>query len=232
MTTNRPDSTGTPFVPGHVERGGPAIVWRSADAEVHKASLSAMDNNAYLIVDPATGDHLLVDAADDPARLQELLATEAATGTLVGILTTHRHPDHTHALAALTSATGAPVLAGAPDADHLPVPADRRLSHGDTIMVGELSLDVVGLRGHTPGSVALALVVDGVPPLLFTGDSLFPGGVGKTGSAADFQQLLADVTERIFNSYSDDAVVLPGHGDNTTLGTERPALSDWRARGW
>src|SRR5699024_5002215 len=224
--------TTPPFVPGHVQRGGPALVWRTTGAEAHKASDSAMDNITYLIVDPASGDHLLVDAADDPPRLQELLATEAATGTLVGILTTHRHPDHTGALPALTAATGAPVLAGGPDADHLPVPVDRRLSHGDTITIGDLSLAVVALRGHTPGSVALALTVDGVPPLVFTGDSLFPGGVGKTGSAADFQQLLADATERVFDVYPDEAVVLPGHGDNTTLGAERPALPEWRARGW
>lgn len=220
------------FVPGHVERGGPAIVWRTPGAEVHKASVSAMDNNAYLIIDTRTGDHLLVDAADDPARLQELLEAEAATGALVGILTTHRHADHTGALAAVAARTGAPVLAGGPDADHLPVPADRHLQHGDTQRVGSLLLDVLALRGHTPGSVALALNIDGVPPLVFTGDSLFPGGVGKTGSATDFQQLLADVTERIFDVYPDETVVLPGHGDNTTLGAERPALPEWRARGW
>ncbi len=230
MTANRPETTGTPFVPGHVQRGGPAAVWRTAHAEVHKASVSAMDNNAYLVLDLGTGDHLLIDAADDPPRLLDLL--DAATGDLVGIVTTHRHADHTGALAAVAARTGAPVLAGEPDADHLPVPADRRLRHGDTIAVGSLVLDVVALRGHTPGSVALALTVDGVPPLVFTGDSLFPGGVGRTWSAADFQQLIADVTERLFEVYPDETVVLPGHGDNTTLGAEHPALPEWRARGW
>ncbi|WP_148239412.1 MBL fold metallo-hydrolase [Ruania zhangjianzhongii] len=231
MTTTELSGS-NPIVPGHVQRGGPTAVWRTANAEVHKASVSAMDNNAYLIVDRRTGDHLLIDAADDATRLQELLAAEAATGSLVGILTTHRHPDHHGALAELVASTGAPVLAGGPDADQLRATVDHRLGHGDQVTVGSLGLHVVALRGHTPGSVALVLADDGAPPLVFTGDSLFPGGVGKTGSAADFQQLIADVTERVFAVLPDETVVLPGHGDNTTLGAQRPALPEWRARGW
>lgn len=221
-----------PIVPGHVQRGGPTAVWRTANAEVHKASVSAMDNNAYLIVDRGTGDHLLIDAADDAPRLRELLATDAATGSLVGICTTHRHPDHHGALAEITAGTGAPALAGVNDADHLPLAVDRRLADGDVVAVGDLDLQVVALRGHTPGSVALVLADDGAPPLVFTGDSLFPGGVGKTGSAEDFEQLIGDVTERLFAVLPDETVVLPGHGDNTTLGAERPHLPEWRARGW
>lgn len=221
-----------PFVPGHTYRGGPQLVWRTPGAQVHKVSVSAMDNNAYLVLDTRQGDHLLIDAADDADRLLELLGTEAATGELVGILTTHRHQDHTRALAEIADRTGAPLLAGEADADHLPVPVDRRLSHGEVVAVGSLELQVVGLRGHTPGSVALVLSDDGAAPLAFTGDSLFPGGVGRTGSAADFDRLLTDVSERLFAVYPDQTVVLPGHGDNTTLGAERPALGQWRARGW
>ena len=222
----------TPIIPGHVQRGGPTAVWRTPNAEVHKASVSAMDNNAYLIVDLRTGDHLLIDAADDAPALQALLAAESASGDLVGVLTTHRHPDHHGALAEIAADTGAPVLAGAPDADQLPVEVDRMLAHGDALTVGALRLAVVALRGHTPGSVALVLADDGAPPLVFTGDSLFPGGVGKTTSEENFRQLLADVTERLFAVYSDEAVVLPGHGDNTTLGEQRPQLPEWRSRGW
>ena len=222
----------TPIVPGHVQRGGPTAVWRTPNAEVHKVSVSAMDNNAYLIVDLHTGDHLLIDAADDAPRLQQLLAAETATGSLVGILTTHRHPDHHGALVELAAGTRAPVLAGADDADHLPAAVDHRLAHGDPVAVGSLGLQVIALRGHTPGSVALVLADDGAPPLVFTGDSLFPGGVGKTWSAADFEQLITDVTERLFAALPDETVLLPGHGDNTTLGTQRPHLPEWRARGW
>lgn len=221
-----------PIVPGHVERGGPTAVWNTPRAQIHKASVSAMDNNAYLIIDRASGDHLLIDAADDAPQLTRMLSTEGATGALVGILTTHRHSDHHGALAELAAMTGAPMLAGGPDADHLPLPADRRLAHGDQVAVGQLRLAVVALRGHTPGSVALALSDDGAAPLVFTGDSVFPGGVGKTASPADFRSLLADVTERLFDAYPDDTVVLPGHGDNTTIGAERPALPEWRSRGW
>lgn len=230
--TTREISGPTPIVPGHVQRGGPTAVWRTANAEVHKVSVSAMDNNAYLIVDLRTGDHLLIDAADDAPRLQELLAAESAVGSLVGILTTHRHPDHHGALAELAASTRAPVLAGAEDVDHLPAAVDHRLGHGDSVAVGSLSLQVVALRGHTPGSVALVLADDGAPALVFTGDSLFPGGVGKTASADDFTSLITDVTARLFEAYPDETVVLPGHGDNTTLGVERPYLPEWRARGW
>jgi len=222
----------TALVPGHTSPGGPAAVWQTPQAEVHKASVSAMDNNVYLVIDRGSGDHLLIDAADDAPRLLELLAAPAATGQLVGILTTHRHWDHTRALAAIAASTGAPVLAGAPDADHLPVPADRRLDNGDTVSVGGLTLEVIALRGHTPGSVTVALQGEGATPLLFTGDSLFPGGVGRTGGPEDFDRLFADVSERLFAVYPDETVVLPGHGDNTTLGHERPQLPTWRERRW
>lgn len=221
-----------PFVPGHVSPGGPAAVWQTPQAEIHKVSVSAMDNNAYLVIDRSSGDHLLIDAADDASRLLELLAAPAATGHLVGILTTHRHWDHVGALAEIAEHTGAPVLAGAADANELPVAADRRLEHGETLGVGKLLLEVIALRGHTPGSVAVALRGEEATPLLFTGDSLFPGGVGRTITEEDFDQLFADVTQRVFAVHPDETVVLPGHGDNTTLGRERPDLPSWRERRW
>lgn len=218
------------FTPGHTSPGGPEAVWDLPAAQVRKASVSAMDNNAYLIVDSASGDHLLIDAADDPPRLHRML--EAAPGRLVGIVTTHRHADHHGALADLVATTGAPALAGADDADHLPVAVQRRLRHGETVRVGDLQLDVIALRGHTPGSIALALAGTTAPSLIFSGDSLFPGGVGRTTSAADFDQLLADVRARVFQVYPDTAVVLPGHGDNTTVGAERGSLAQWAERRW
>jgi glyoxylase-like metal-dependent hydrolase (beta-lactamase superfamily II) len=112
------------------------------------------------------------------------------------------------------------------------VRVDRRVIDGDLVAVGDLKLGVIGLRGHTPGSIALALsAADGV--LLFTGDSLFPGGLGKTdGDRERFDRLFGDVTRRIFDRFDDDARVLPGHGAPTTLGAERPHLDEWRGRGW
>jgi glyoxylase-like metal-dependent hydrolase (beta-lactamase superfamily II) len=106
------------------------------------------------------------------------------------------------------------------------------VQHGDVIHVGDLELAVIGLRGHTPGSVALYYADPSGTGHLFTGDSLFPGGVGRTGSPADFQSLLDDVTARLFEVYDDDTWFYPGHGDDSTLGAERPHLSEWRKRGW
>jgi glyoxylase-like metal-dependent hydrolase (beta-lactamase superfamily II) len=140
----------------------------------------------------------------------------------------------------VVAATGARTAAGAEDAAALPVPVAERLVHGDRLPVdahGATVLDVIALRGHTPGSVALALTepADSAQPgrvHLFTGDSLFPGGVGKTPDASAFASLIDDVEERLFACYPDDTVVWPGHGKPTTLGAERPQLPVWRTRGW
>ena len=112
------------------------------------------------------------------------------------------------------------------------MPVDRPLAHGDTVEVGALTLRIIALRGHTPGSVAVAYDEPGASTHLFTGDSLFPGGVGRTRSAADFASLIDDVEQRVFGELDDDTWVYPGHGADTTLGAERPHLGEWRARGW
>ena len=189
-----------------------------------------MDNNAYLVTCSQTGETLLIDAANDAAILLELIDRFAPTLSLV--VTSHQHQDHWLALSDVASSTGAPTAAHELDADPLPVKPDRILANGDTIKVGNLSFDVIHLQGHTPGSVALAL--DGADDVthLFTGDCLFPGGIGKTWQEGDFEKLLGDVTSRVFDVYADSTVVYPGHGDDTTLGTERPHLAEWKERGW
>jgi glyoxylase-like metal-dependent hydrolase (beta-lactamase superfamily II) len=216
---------------GHVDSGTGA---RRAlpGASIVKASVGSMDNNAYLITCSATGETLLIDAANDAAILLELVDRYAPTLSL--IVTSHQHPDHWLALAEVVAATGAPTAAHELDAEPLPVKPDRILAHGDTISVGELTLDVIHLQGHTEGSVALALggPAAGDAVQLFTGDCLFPGGVGKTWKDGDFDRLLGDVTRRVFDVYPDSTVVYPGHGDDTTLGAERPHLAEWRERGW
>lgn len=214
----------------HVEPGRPSRVVDLGPAVLRKCSVSEMDNSCYLLSCAVTGEQLLVDAAADPDRLAALV--EEGTGTLQHVVTTHRHWDHHRALPNLVERFRPTTWAGAPDADELPVAPDHRLQHGDRVRVGALELQVLALRGHTPGSVALALPLPGQPVQLFTGDSLFPGGPGKTSSAADFGQLMDDLEERVFGRYPDDTVVHPGHGDGTTIGTERPQLPDWRARGW
>lgn len=218
----------------HVIPGGPSAEHRLGSVTVRKASVSAEDNNAYLLT-AADGAQLLVDAADDAARVLALVAE--GTGRLDAVVTTHRHRDHHRALPDVVAATGAPVLVGREDSGALPLPADRLLDDGDTITVGTLTLEVVALRGHTPGSVALVLREDEDGPApgrvhLFTGDSLFPGGPGRTTSPAEFTSLMDDLEARVFARFGDGTLVYPGHGDDTTLGAERPHLAGWRTRGW
>jgi glyoxylase-like metal-dependent hydrolase (beta-lactamase superfamily II) len=216
---------------GKVQPGGPSDVRELERLTIRKASVSPQDNNAYLLTCAATGEQLLIDAADDARRLLALIAE--GTGRLDRIVTTHQHWDHHRALPEVVKATGARTAAGAEDADGLPVPPDDLLRQGDQVRFGEVVLDVVHLRGHTPGSVVLVYRDDEGTAHAFTGDSLFPGGVGNTfGDPAAFASLIDDVEKRIFAVLPDDTWVYPGHGADTTLGSERPHLPEWRARGW
>ena len=204
---------------------------------IRSISVSAMDNNVYLLTAKESGAQLLIDAADDLPAIQQLLADGAADTSaaprLALIATTHQHWDHVRALEELVAATGARTAAGADDADALPVAVDVRVSHGDVGKFDGFDVTAVQLRGHTPGSIAFVYQDPEGPAHIFSGDSLFPGGVGNTDKdPARFNQLLTDVTERLFGAYPDSAVVHPGHGKPTTLGAERPHLEEWRARGW
>lgn len=215
---------------GHVDNGAAARRTLPA-ATIIKASVGPMDNNAYLVTCSATGKTLLIDAANDADALVDLIRAHAPDIAL--IVTSHQHYDHWQALADVAEATGAPTAAHELDAEPLPVRPDRLLADGDKITIGELTLDVIHLQGHTEGSVALALRgADGDTTHLFTGDCLFPGGVGKTWKDGDFDRLLADVSDKLFDVYPDSTVVYPGHGDDTTLGAERPHLAEWKQRGW
>ncbi len=216
---------------GHVDPGT-AARRTLPGATILKASVGPMDNNAYLVTCSATGETLLIDAANDAEVLNDLIRRYAPKVSLV--VTSHQHFDHWQALEAVAAATGAPTAAHEIDAEPLPIKPDRLLADGDTVHIGELKFDVIHLRGHTPGSIALALdgSATGGVTQLFTGDCLFPGGVGRTTQAADFESLLTGVQTKIFDRFGDDTVVYPGHGDDTTLGAERPHLAEWRARGW
>jgi glyoxylase-like metal-dependent hydrolase (beta-lactamase superfamily II) len=219
---------------GHVSPGGPAAR-RTLDAlTITKISVGPMDNNAYLLVCRATDEALLVDAAADPDRLSDLVGHSQGRPRLKTIVTTHQHGDHWQALAEVVDATGAPTAAHQLDAAPLPVTPDRILSDGDTVDVGELTFDVIHLQGHTEGSVALALrrPTAGDAVQLFTGDCLFPGGPGRTTSPQEFESLISGLETKVFDRYGDETVVYPGHGDDTTLGAERPHLGEWKERGW
>jgi glyoxylase-like metal-dependent hydrolase (beta-lactamase superfamily II) len=216
----------------HVTSGGPSLTLPlTDDVTVTKISVGPMDNNAYLLV-PDSGGAVLIDAADEDERLLEMIGgREVAV-----IITTHRHGDHWQALPALAEATKAQLVCGRPDVDAIATGAWVEglvgAWDGDEVTLGDGELEVIGLVGHTPGSIALAFTgSDGVVHL-FTGDSLFPGGPGKTSGAADFASLMDDLESKIFGRFDDRTVVHPGHGDDTTLGVERPRLAEWRARGW
>jgi glyoxylase-like metal-dependent hydrolase (beta-lactamase superfamily II) len=215
---------------GAVDVGGSMDVRRLPGLTIAKLAVGPMSNNAYLLRCTQTDEGLLIDAANEAVRLRDLVAFEGEP--VSAILTTHRHPDHWQALADTVEFAGAAVYAGAEDADELPVAVDERLHDGDEISVGDLSLSIIGLRGHTPGSVAVLYRDPEGVAHLFTGDSLFPGGVGKTGSPADFTSLLDDVSARVFDELPDDTWFYPGHGNDSTLGAERPHLPEWRERGW
>lgn len=197
-----------------------------------KMSVGPMDNNAYLVTCAKTGESLLIDAANDPDLLVKLVEEQAPK--LAMIITTHQHFDHWQALEAVAGATGAPTAAHELDAEPLPIPPERFLAGGDVLELGELVFDVIHLRGHTPGSVALALRPAGerTAVQLFTGDCLFPGGPGRTTNPEEFDSLMTGLENEVFGVYGDDTVVYPGHGDDTTLGEERPRLAEWRERGW
>ena len=186
---------------GHVEPRTAALRTLPG-ASIVKVSVGAMDNNTYLVTCSQTGETLLIDAANDADILLELIERYAPKLSL--IVTSHQHGDHWQALSAVAKATGAPTAAHQLDAGPLPVKPDRLLANGDTVKIGELSFDVIHLRGHTPGSVALALSgpAAGDAVHLFTGDCLFPGGVGRTTKPADFDSLFHDVTSRVFDVYS------------------------------
>lgn len=212
---------------GHVTPGGPPAVSRlSNTVTLSKLAVGTMSNNAYLL---ASADAcVLIDAAAEPERLRELLGDRTPTA----IITTHRHHDHISALRDL-AATGAEVLAGTPDCQAIAEATGvepRGVWTGDVIKFGAEQLEVIGIVGHTPGSITLCSRGDDVH--LFTGDSLFPGGPGRTWSKDDFRRLMADLESKIFGKFDDATHVHPGHGDDTTLGAERPHLDEWRARGW
>ncbi|MCW2620507.1 MAG: beta-lactamase domain protein [Frankiales bacterium] len=214
---------------GQVEQGGPADVREVPGLRITKVCTPPFTNNCYLLRCTATGETLLVDAAGDAPRLLALVGD----GTLVGVFETHGHWDHQQALEEVVGASGAAVLVHPDDAADLPLPPTTLVHDGETVRFGEVELQALHLVGHTPGSLALVYEGDPERPHVFTGDCLFPGGVGNTEKdARRFTSLLDDVEQKLFARFPDQTWIYPGHGADTTLGAERPSLAEWRARGW
>jgi glyoxylase-like metal-dependent hydrolase (beta-lactamase superfamily II) len=214
---------------GEVHVGGAADTRETDGLTITKVAVGPYDNNAYLLRCSGSGEGLLIDAAAEPERLIELIG-----GTHVGVIvTTHQHGDHWQGLAEVADATGAVTYAGRQDAGGIPVRTDVLVDDGGAIRFGDCELTAIHLVGHTPGSIALLYREPGGRPHLFTGDCLFPGGVGNTQQdPARFATLYHDVSSKLFDQLPDETWVYPGHGSDTTLGAERPHLAEWQARGW
>lgn len=213
---------------GRVRVGGPPDIRELPNLVITKVAVGPMDNNCYLLRCRRTGSQLLIDAAADA----DLLIDLAGTGSLEAVVTTHAHADHVAALSPVVAATGARTFAHPADAAALPVETDVLVLDDDRIHFGAVELGVVHLQGHTDGSIVLSYDDPDGHPHLFTGDCLFPGGVGRTDGKAAFDSLYSGVVSKLFDRFPDETWVYPGHGDDTTLGAERPELAAWRARGW
>ena len=217
---------------GAVRPGGDPDVRELSRLTITKVAVNEeMSNNCYLLRCRATGEQLVIDAADEGARLLQLAGPEVAT-----VVTTHRHADHHQALREVVRATGATTVAGIGDAEAITeqtgVEIDRPVGEADTVTVGDVVLQVIPIAGHTPGSICLRYDDPDGHPHLFTGDSLFPGGPGRTTSVQDFATIMADLQSKVFDRLPDETWFYPGHGDDSTLGAERASIPQWRARGW
>lgn len=221
---------------GHVEpRGAPArriIHHDAATIAVTKLSVGPMDNNCYVLADVDSGTGIIIDAANDADRILDVVDDIDVTT----ILTTHHHQDHWQALAAVARATDARVLLHREEHSHVPVPADGAVADGDRISLGAACIEILHTPGHTDGSVCAVLAGTAedrrdITTHVFTGDTLFPGGPGKTSGQATFEQIMSSLRTQLF-TFDDDTWIYPGHGDDTTIGAERDQLDEWQARGW
>jgi glyoxylase-like metal-dependent hydrolase (beta-lactamase superfamily II) len=198
--------------------------WVNSDVEVHKVVVGDYDNNVFVVRCRQTGDAVLIDAANEHERLLELCQRLGVRR----VLETHGHFDHIGAVAAMREA-GYEVAVTAADAPMLAdVGYDVFLDDAEMIEIGRLRLHAIHNPGHTPGSISFHL--EGTP-LLFTGDTLFPGGPGNTKFGGDFPTIISSIDDRLF-TFPDSTIVLPGHGVDTTIGAERPHLQEWVDRGW
>ena len=199
--------------------------YEDTQAEIHKVVVGPVDNNVFVLRCTETGDAVLLDAANEHERLLELCK---ALGVRK-VLETHGHWDHIQAVPAMREA-GYEVAVTALDAPRLKdVGYDVFLDDKEVVEVGRVRLDAIHTPGHTEGSICFKVAGS---PILFSGDTLFPGGPGNaTFEGGDFATIIRSIDSKLF-TLPPDTIVLPGHGDDTTVGTERPHLQEWIDRGW
>jgi glyoxylase-like metal-dependent hydrolase (beta-lactamase superfamily II) len=193
-------------------------------AEIHKLVVGPMDNNVFVLRCTETGEAVLLDAANEHEKLLALCKRLDVRR----VLETHGHWDHIQAVPAVRDA-GYEVGVTSEDASMLPS-YDFVLEDDTVIEVGRLRLRTILTPGHTAGSMCFRLEGS---PVLFSGDTLFPGGAGATRfPGGDFDRIIRAIDERLFSTLPGDTIVLPGHGDDTTIGNESPHLQEWIDRGW
>jgi glyoxylase-like metal-dependent hydrolase (beta-lactamase superfamily II) len=197
--------------------------YEDAQVQITKVVVGPMANNVYFVRCVETGEAVMFDAADEP----EVLLPLCEELTVGDVITTHGHGDHIQAVPDVRAA-GHRVGVAEGDAGMLPA-HDFLIADDEVIEVGRLRLHALHTPGHTPGSTCFT--IEG-SPILFSGDTLFPGGPGNTRrNAVNFATIIRSLQQRLF-TLPDDTIVLPGHGDQTTIGTERPHLQEWIDRGW
>lgn len=189
---------------------------------VRKFCVGPLENNVYILACASTGSAVIIDAADEPDRI----LLEASDVSPIAILTTHGHFDHVQAAVAIRDRLSIPFRIHNADEQLAGMAADEALRDGESIAVGNVEVTTVHNPGHTPGSTSFA--VDGH---VFTGDTLFPGGPGATRNSKAFSEIIDSIRTRLF-TLPQDTLVLPGHGLDTTIGTEFPSLEAWIARGY
>jgi glyoxylase-like metal-dependent hydrolase (beta-lactamase superfamily II) len=200
------------------------IDYQDTAVEVHRVVVGPLDNNVYIVRCRESGDSLLIDAANEHDLLLELCRDL----NVRQVVETHGHWDHIQAVEAVRDA-GIDVAVTRADAAMLPS-YDQILEDESVVTVGRLRVATIATPGHTPGSMCFA--VEGTP-LLFSGDTLFPGGPGNTSfEDADFGTIITSIEDRLFGAFAADTLVLPGHGSGTTIGAESPHLAEWVDRGW
>src|SRR5690625_3919169 len=213
---------------GRAEPGGTPAVHELSDLIVTKTVVGSLNTNCYILRCRNTADQIVIDPGGQADRVLEVIGDDPVKA----VVTTHRHPDHWEALEQVATTVRARTMAHVDDAAGIGTEIDQVVVDGDIITFGECALRVVHLIGHTPGGIALIYDDPTGAPHVFTGDSLFPGGVGRTTTPEDFDSLLGDVEQKLFATLPDETWIYPGHGDDTTLGAERPHLEEWRARRW
>jgi glyoxylase-like metal-dependent hydrolase (beta-lactamase superfamily II) len=200
------------------------VHYEDNQAEIHRLVVGPMDNNVYVLRCKQTGESVLLDAANEHEKLLELCQRL----NVRKVLETHGHWDHIQAVPAVRDA-GYDVGVTSADAGMLPS-YDFVLEDESVLEVGNLRLSTIATPGHTPGSMCFRLHGS---PVLFSGDTLFPGGPGATGfEGGDFSTIIRSIEDRLLAKLPADTLVLPGHGVDTTIGTERPHLQEWVDRGW